>query len=42
MAVIFRQEAAFRFLAVMTLADAVKPKYGGNFSAVNVFSGFWR
>ena len=29
----------FRFLAVTTLAKAVKPKYGGNFSAVIPYSG---
>ena len=33
MAVIFRWQAIFRFLAV-------KPKYGGNFSAVSGFSFF--
>ena len=30
----FSAEAVFRFLAITTLAEAVKPKYGGNFSAV--------
>ena len=33
-AVIFRRFAVFSFLAVTTLAEAVKPKYGGIFSAV--------
>ena len=46
-AVIFWREAVFRFLAVTTLAEAVKPKYGyrhitasahqgGNFTAGNL------
>ena len=39
-AVIFRWSAVFRFWAVTTLAEAVKPKYGGNFSAVDGFSFF--
>ena len=39
-AVIFRWYAVFRFLAVTTLAEAVRPKYGGNFSAVGGFSSF--
>ena len=30
----------FSFLAVTTLAEAVKPKYGGNFSVVSYFSFF--
>ena len=34
MVVIFRRLAVFSFLAVPTLAEAVKPKYGGIFSAV--------
>ena len=39
MAVIFRRQADFRFLAVTTLAEAVKPKYDGIFSAVMSYGG---
>ena len=39
-AVIFRLSAVFRFLAVTTLVEAVKPKYGNNFSAVSDFLFF--
>ena len=38
-AVIFRRLAVFSFLAVTTLAEAVKPNYGGIFSAVMHDSG---
>ena len=43
-AVIFRRLAVFSFLAVTTLAEAVKPNYGGIFSAVMQYGGtiFWR
>ena len=36
----FGGKAVFRFLAVTTSAEAVKPKYSGNFSAVGGFSFF--
>ena len=39
-AVIFRRQMIFRFMAVTTSAEAVKPKYGGNFSAAGGFSFF--
>ena len=39
MAVIFRRQAVFRFWAVMTLAEAVKQKNGGNFWAVMPYGG---
>ena len=35
----FRRLAAFSLLAVTTLAEAVKPKYGGIFSAVMQYGG---
>ena len=38
-AVIFRRLAVFSFLAVTTLAEAVKPNYGGIFSAVMQYGG---
>ena len=36
----FRRYAIFCFLAVTTLAEAVKPNFGGKFSAVGGFSVF--
>ena len=39
MAGIFQRLAVFSFLAVTTLAEAVKPKYGGIFSAVMQYKG---
>ena len=38
-AVRFRRWAVFSFLAVTTLAEAVKPKYGDIFSAVMQYGG---
>ena len=40
-AVIFRRLAVFSFLAVTTLAETVKPKYGGIFSAVVQYGGIF-
>ena len=37
---IFLAVGGFRFLALTTSAEAVTPKYGGNFSAVGGFSVF--
>ena len=39
MAVFFRRLAVFSFLAVTTLAEAVKLKYGGFISAVMQYDG---
>ena len=35
--VIFRRLAVFSFMSVTTLAEALKPKYGGKFLEVGAF-----